>query len=150
MEEPPFEPRYSSTIPWVKISVVVALLVLFVPMFIPHVSGPGPGARERGEAKNGVVMCLTALRNYKLEYASLPPGDHVGIIATLRGANPNHIVFLELAAKKFTARGEYLDPWGTPYRFDLSDPAMPRVWSCGKDRQDNDGAKGSDDIVPWS
>ena len=47
------------------------------------------------------------------------------------------------------AKGELTDPWGTPYRFDLSDPKSPRVWSCARNRKDDGGAQSSDDIVSW-
>lgn len=70
-------------------------------------------------------------------------------IPALLGENPRKIVFFAGPEKNFTPHGEYLDPWGTPYRFDLSDPKAPRVWSCGPNRKDEGGAEGSDDIVSW-
>ena len=70
---------------------------------------------------------------------------------TLRGANPRKIVFFDgkPTAKFNSPQGAFLDPWGTPYRIDLSNPEEPRVWSCGPNRRDEGGAKGSDDIVSW-
>jgi hypothetical protein len=65
------------------------------------------------------------------------------------GANPRKIVFIEVRETRINTQGEFVDPWGTPYRIDVSKPDAPRVWSCGPNRKDENGADGSDDIVGW-
>ena len=66
-----------------------------------------------------------------------------------RGGNPRKIVFFEARPSSYNAQGAFIDPWGTPYVLDLSKPEAPRAWSCGPNRRDEGGAKGSDDIVSW-
>jgi hypothetical protein len=72
--------------------------------------------------------------------------------------NPRHIRFLNLPHRSLG--GEFIDPWGSPYRLILSragDGATQdemqaitnpvAVWSCGPNRKDEAG-KG-DDICSW-
>jgi hypothetical protein len=83
------------------------------------------------------------------EYSFRPTGDHADILATLRGGNPRKIGFFKATPQSFNAKGELIDPWGTSYLFDLTDLDFPRIWSCGKNRQDDGGRPGSDDVVSW-
>ncbi len=94
-------------------------------------------------------MLAEAVKSHRREYGSYPAGDNAQIIATLRGENPGKVVFFETPSTWINPKGELIDPWGTPYRFDLSDPTKPRFWSCGKNRRDDGGAEGSDDIPSW-
>ena len=68
---------------------------------------------------------------------------------TLRGDNPLKIVFFEAPSNRFNARGEYLDPWGTPFHIDASNPTFPWAYSFGKDTKDDGGVPESDDIPSW-
>jgi hypothetical protein len=95
------------------------------------------------------VQTATAIKAYYAEYASGLTGNDAQTMTALCGGNPRKIVFFEALNKYFGVSGDLIDPWGTPYRFDLSDPMNPRVWSCGKNRRDEGGAKGSDDLASW-
>lgn len=106
------------------------------------------GRAERSQAHAAVTSMATAVKSYLTEYGFRPEGDNAQITATLRGDNPRKIVFFEAPVKSYNPSGELIDPWGTPCRFDLSGPET-RIWSCGRDRVDNGGAEGSDDIVSW-
>jgi hypothetical protein len=89
------------------------------------------------------------------EYGTMPAGNHAAIIKTLLDANPRKIVFLEILPQKkpdnpgLSPANEYCDPWGTPYLIDVSNPAFPLAYSFGKDKTDNGGVQGSDDIPSW-
>jgi len=94
-------------------------------------------------------MASAALKAYFTEYSEGLTGTNAQVMTVLRGQNPRKIVFFDSAARDFNSQGEFIDPWGTPLRFDLSKPETPRVWSCGPNRKDDDGAEGSDDIASW-
>jgi hypothetical protein len=86
-----------------------------------------------------------SVKDYWTEYGSVPTGSHAEIIRALRGDNPRKIVFYAPHGV-LNAAGERLDPLGNPYRFDLSDPNHPRIYSFGKNQRDDGGVVGSDDI----
>lgn len=112
-------------------------------------------AYARGISKSaymrGYVRSVgAALQQYRVEYGEMPQGTNAEITSKLMGQNPRKIVFLEQQGpNRLNSRGELVDIWDTPYRFDFSSPDMPRVWSCGPNRKDENGAEGSDDIVSW-
>ena len=89
------------------------------------------------------------MKSYFTEYNEALTGNNAQVMTVLRGENARKIVFFDAHPQDYNSQGELIDPWGTPYRFDLSKPDAPRVWSCGPNRKDEDGAEGSDDIVSW-
>jgi len=103
---------------------------------------------SEGLAHTTAGVLTDAVKKYRTEYGSFPTGSHVEIIRALRGDNPRRIVFYEPHGE-MSAAGERLDPLGTPYHFDLSDPENPKIYSLGKNKRDDGGAKGSDDICSW-
>lgn len=70
-------------------------------------------------------------------------------MAALRGANPRSLLILDASPKRFNTHGEYLDPWGTPFHIDASNPLYPWAYSFGKDTKDDGGIPRSDDIASW-
>lgn len=135
--------------PWLDCIGAAALLLVLVGLVFPNVSGPGPGAVKRAQAQSDVDQICVALKLYHTEYGVLPSGDKAQIMTALHSANPRGIVFFEAASSRFNARGEFLDPWGTPFRLGPSDPAFPWAYSFGNDAKDDGGAPGSDDISSW-
>jgi hypothetical protein len=89
-----------------------------------------------------------ALRAYFTANHAMPAGDAAQIATTLRGDDAGKVQYLNRNIPRNPA-GEILDPWGTPYRIDASNPKSPRAWSCGPDKKDDHGAPGSDDVVSW-
>ncbi|HWB60611.1 MAG TPA: hypothetical protein VG733_14045 [Chthoniobacteraceae bacterium] len=71
-----------------------------------------------------------------------------GSIAELVAEISKHDMTAERKSRLNSA-GQFLDPWGTPYRIDVSNPKFPWAYSCGPDKKDDGGAPGSDDIVSW-
>lgn len=147
MDEPPPVATRARPFSWVnRLAIVLFLFLAFAVCFVDVVPKDN---REGAEARNSAILLLTSLRAYEIEFGPMPAGDHADIIAALGGQNPGQIVFLDLSERKLSATGEFLDPWGAPYHFDLTDPDTPHIWSAGPDAKDDNGAKGSDDIVTW-
>lgn len=139
----------SRRISWGKAVLWLLILGVVAGLLFPRVSLDANRHRPRAEARSFVVALLSATKAYATEYGSPVSGSHAQILAALGGNNQREIVFFDTAASRFNAHGELMDPWGTPYHFDLSDLKQPRIWSCGPNRKDENGAEGSDDIVSW-
>jgi hypothetical protein len=69
-------------------------------------------------------------------------------MAALAGSNPSKTVYLPISDKQYQA-GKFVDPWGTPYRIDTSNPDFPWMYSFGKNKIDEGGAPASDDVASW-
>ncbi len=134
---------------WLGCLGIAALLLLLVALLFPAGGFPTRGAAKRAQARNEVAQICTALKYHLTEFGSLPSGDNAQIMTVLRGANSRSIVFFEAAANRFNARGEYLDPWKTPFHIDVSNPTFPWSYSFGEDTKDNGGVPESDDIPSW-
>jgi type II secretory pathway pseudopilin PulG len=140
------DPQRSS---WRRVVFWLLFLGVTAGLLFPSISLDTNRHRPYAEARSFVIALHNATKTYATEYGSPVSGSPVQILATLRGNNPRSIVFFDTAPSRFNAQGELIDPWGTPYRFDLSNPKQPRVWSCGPNRKDENGAEGSDDVVSW-
>ena len=150
-------------------------------------------ARQRvALARSDVTALLQAGRRFYREYgvwpssrtgekgdrrfgSELPNAEVLNILCALdRAGNEAHavnrkrIVFLETSPAQpglsgVDGRGEFLDPWGTPYQVvldtdlnnicEIPGSAYPRqigqgmlAWSCGPDRRSDT----SDDVLSWT
>jgi type II secretory pathway pseudopilin PulG len=132
---------------WAIILGVIALAYLVI---VPPRRSFMMEQRKRVQAKATAGQLAAALQQYFAEYGSgFMVNTNAIVMGTLQGGNPRKIVFFETAPQWINAQGELIAPWGTPYSFDLSVPQNPRIWSCGKNRRDDSGAEGSDDIPSW-
>ena len=135
---------------WLENPVLaVILLILFQQFFPDLVWSPVSDSARRAQAKADVALLCAALKQYFVEYGAMPAGNQAQIMTTLQGANPLKIVLFQDHARRFNAAGEYLDPWGTPFRIDASNPTFPWAYSFGKDTKDDGGVPGSDDVTNW-
>ena len=128
-----------------KIIFFASAVLLLASVFIPSFSD-GVSPARKAKAKNAVDMLTIAAKAYKEEYGESPKGDRVSILRTLHNDNPRKIVFLEISPKELSKEGIYLDPWGTPYVFDLSN-SSPWAYSFGKNKRDEGG--NGDDVASW-
>jgi hypothetical protein len=71
------------------------------------------------------------------------------ICKALQGENQKKQIYFEMRAKSVSPEGYFLDAWGTPYRIDISNIEMPKVWSAGKNKVDELNQPHSDDIRSW-
>jgi hypothetical protein len=56
-----------------------------------------------------------ALNCYRLDFGYYPKGDNIAVTGVLRGRNPTKKQYHSSYPPERNARGEDLDPWGTPY-----------------------------------
>lgn len=129
------------------IGPIVALVLVL--LLVAWVFGRNGRTGDKIHAQLTEKAMVFAMKSYATEYDRPVSGSPKEILAALSGQNERKIVFFHPNAIQTNAEGELIDPWGTPFRFDLSKPDAPRVWSCGPNRKDEGGAEGSDDIVSW-
>src|SRR5690606_12801491 len=115
-----------------QILFILLLCLLLVFLLLPHVS-VGFGPAKKASAKNAVFQLVVASALYTEQYGSPPTGNLSEILKTLGGSNPRKIVFAELNLDDLSKDGKLLDPWGSPYIYDLSD-SSPWAYSIGKNR----------------
>ena len=134
--------------PWGWIAVLIAVISLVAAA--NYFRGTVCIYDRQSRTGSDLDAILTILRLYVSEYGALPDGDNDAVWKALRGENPRQIEFCpKTSASTGKELGVVLDPWGTPYQIDTSDRKSPRVYSFGKNRIDEGGAEGSDDVVSW-
>ncbi len=129
--------------------VLVSIVALFVAFTLLDQRGREAPLRKSAVQVTGEQLRF-ALKAYQSEYGSYPIGDYRQICRALCGNNPKNIEFFERDPKHRNALGEIIDPWGTPFRIDLSPhPVEPRIQSAGKNRAFEPRTKDSDDFYGW-
>jgi hypothetical protein len=145
-EEPQPKPKnfdFSGCL-WLALIFGLGAVALLIPALRVLRSSP-PHANAYARLHAGVFAA--ALQQYQEDYGVYPEGGNAQLLASIQGGNPRGTIYFVAAPKNINSKGEFIDGWGTPFRIDLSDPKKPRVWSCGRDRIDNGGVKGSDDLI---
>lgn len=105
---------------------------------------------QRSKAKHDVDVLVVAVRGFIAENGRAPTGTLAQIAALLRGEdvggqNPRRLDYVVARLREMNAAGEFIDPWGTPYRIQTA--PEPRAYSCGPNRRDEAGE--GDDICSW-
>ncbi len=105
---------------WFFIAALLAmgLIMPFLPPRVPRVS----------RALATIYRLGLACEMYQAEYHVFPSGDNAAITRALRGD------FITLKSRDMNPAGEVIDPWGTPYKFELQDGKPPSIRSAGPDR----------------
>ncbi len=105
---------------------------------------------KHAQARHDVQVIAMALDGFAMENGDYPKGTRGEICQLLRGEsikgqNPRKLDYVSALPAEMNAAGEFLDPWGEPYRISV-DPRT-RVYSCGPNRVDDQGD--GDDITSW-
>jgi hypothetical protein len=127
-----------------SLSICLLLLVLFIvaALIWPWLATRGEGVHR---IDRELIAVQVALDQYKNQYGLYPSGDSATICRVLAGDNRDKLIFLEWQPKSTSAKGEFLDPWGTPYRIYFSGNE-PLIRSAGQNKQfDSTGDKDFDD-----
>ena len=111
---------------------IVALGVLFALLY-PSLFGTRDGVRRIDSEARALQG---ALAQYKTEFGTFPTGDTRSVCKALSGNNPKNIRFIEWRERSTTPEGDFLDPWGTPYKIYFSGD-WPLIRSAGENKQFN-------------
>ena len=128
---------------WVVLSALILVAAVVGAYTVAHVS-------KHSQARHDVQIIALALDGFALENRGYPQGTRAEICRLLRGEsingqNPRKLDYVEALPSEMNRAGEFLDPWGEPYRIS-ADPNV-RVYSCGPNRLDERGD--GDDIANW-
>jgi len=107
-------------------------------------------ANKVSQARHDVQVIALALDGFARENGDYPKGTLGEICRMLRGEmvncqNPKKLDYVEAQPHELNELGEFVDPWGQPYRMSVNGAA--RVYSCGLNRIDEHGE--GDDITSW-
>lgn len=83
-----------------------------------------------------------AFHQYKTHVGSYPMGNSVEIAkALLEGNNPKKIIILAVKKAELNAKGEIVDPWGTPLKIYFANNEV-LIRSAGPNKQFDDSKSG--------
>jgi len=177
----------------IELLVVIAIIAVLAALLFPAI-GKARRAAARTKAQAAVKGIEAAFLAYFDEYKRWPwgvagndnsgvngvnneatvPGIEVndGVMRMLTGEdvnnqNPRQVLFLDIPDTHLSQNGEYVDPWGTPYKymldFNMDDEVhtyfsnnngqtnlnrVVAVWSQGLNKSDEKGYQG-DDVRSW-
>jgi hypothetical protein len=77
----------------------------------------------------------TVFRGYAAMFGENPVGTNEEITRALKGDNPKQANFLTATEPPLNAKGELLDPWGTPYFFHQLSGQEMEIRSAGPDQK---------------
>lgn len=132
----------------IEVLLVAGILALLAAFAIPQLMNRGDKARvditQAAVGRNGSIA--GALDHYRMDIGSYPED-----LTALYEAPSDVEDKWEGPYMKGTF-DELKDPWGNPYEYkmpgDVNEGSYD-LWSIGKDRQDDRGKEGSDDIKNW-
>ena len=85
------------------------------------------------------------LQQYKEHVGSYPLGGNAQIVKALKGQNPKSVIILVNRKNELNAKGEFVDAWGTPFRFYFSDTGVLIRAAGPNGRFDDSSATDNDD-----
>jgi hypothetical protein len=97
-----------------KCTLAIFLGGLFAGLLFPRVHVFGRRAKA-ALAKSEISNLNRALHTFYLEMHHYPSGTSGDIMRVLAGGNPRRLKFFTPNSKFMNSRGEYTDPWETPY-----------------------------------
>jgi hypothetical protein len=86
-----------------------------------------------------------AFHKYKEHVGHYPEGSNADIVKTFTGNNPKKIIILAVRKENLNAKGEIVDPWGTPLKIHFAANEV-LIRSAGPNRRFEDSkVNGGDD-----
>ena len=117
--------------------VFAAVALLVVVGFL--ISKAGSNANViRPKYPPDVVKAIKAFNDYGSDLHELPTGDARAIVAKLCGENSRRIRYFDVDPATISPEGDWLDPWGHPYRIFVSD-SLVLIRSAGQNGTFDDG-----------
>ncbi|MFQ5493910.1 MAG: type II secretion system major pseudopilin GspG [Phycisphaerae bacterium] len=135
----------------IELLLVAGILALLAAFAAPRLFGLADSAKRdlarTAVGRNGPIA--KALDAYNWHMGKFPDTDE-GLDALMQRKDA---VDDERYQGPYLNNDKVLDPWGSPYRYrspgEINEESYD-LWSIGKDREDNEGKEGSDDIKNWT
>lgn len=85
-------------------------------------------------AETEIANLKAALDEYHVQFGEYPGSENARILKALLGENPKKIKLFDANPKRLNSRGEFLDPWKTPYEIQIIGNTNFAIRSSGADR----------------
>lgn len=108
------------------------LIGILAQVLFPAFSGRGRPKRPR--ALTDMRNLRAALIQYHAEFGEYPSGENSDILKILSGENSKKIKLFNVNPKSVNSRGEFLDPWKTPYEIKIVEQTNCTISSAGPNR----------------
>jgi len=126
----------------VVLGVLIAVAILVVLVFGSLALSVGPQVilvAKKAKLKNEMVQVQTAVLSYYTEYSVYPAApDAATLVRILTGAtkdgNERQIAFATFKPSDLDAKGDLLDPWGTPIELSVTADGKLHARSAGPDK----------------
>jgi len=108
-----------------KIMILIAVLGCVVAAIWLTSSMPNWRVNARmARLDTDIQNLFDGLQQYKEHVGTYPTGSNAQLVKALRGQNPKNIIILVSRKNELNAKGEFIDPWGTPFRIYFSDTSV--------------------------
>ncbi len=121
-----------------KIPFVYRVLVYFLlcgiiaAIVLPHSSGSRKPRIPM--ARREMSNLVAAFNQYYAAYGAYLQGTNSTVLKILLGDNPRKIQLFNADPRRIDSKGEFLDPWKTPYDIQISDQTNYIIRSAGASR----------------
>lgn len=117
-----------------EVLLVLAILVILTSTVGYYFVGAQKRANMRATAVQ-INLIEKLLQDYHTDVGSFPATEQgLGALRVAPAGLPNN-----KWAGPYAEKDIPLDPWGSPYQYELTGPESYRIWSFGPDRQDGSG-----------
>lgn len=102
-----------------------------IPSWIEAIAGRRPQAKlteQLYQAREGLLALHEDTGRY-------PPSDNRSVTSALLGENESNHPYIDVEIFEINDAAELIDPWGTPYRFDLEYSGLPNIDSAGANQK---------------
>jgi hypothetical protein len=125
--------------------LAIALLIC-TGLYVAHWVSQRPSAEAQRFMQDSDAL-LEGLQTYRKFTGGYPTGSAVDIANELSGKSDKKVLVLAAKANTRNAKGEIVDPWGTPVQFFFGSTSA-LIRSAGPNRKFEDtGTPGSDDLL---
>ena len=130
-----------------RVLIIIGLLTVLAGIgWIIHTWQGVRIAARSAKMNEDMLNLFDALQKYKEHVGTYPIGSNAEVAKALKGQNSKNVIILVGRKSEMNAKGEFVDPWGTPLRIYFSDNGI-LVRSAGPNRRfDDSTASDSDDL----
>ena len=118
-----------------KVFIVVGVVALLIAAgWLVHAVNTFHVNARTQRLTQDIESLFDGLQKYKEHTGAYPVGSNAEIAKALQGQNPKKVIILVGRKLEQNGKGEFVDPYGTPFRFYFSDNSV-LIRSAGANRR---------------